>query len=252
MLKYFQLAKTRIALTLFLLSVLAILNYFSPELLLRFILITTFTLVLEYILWKLRGIEPFAPISGVVSSEIIFLLSDKSTAFALTFLAVAAAIASKQFLRDKQSHIFNPAAFGLVIAGFFGLPISWWGVSSGIIPLFIILLGAGHTVLFYLRQHLIIFSFLTVSLLIFAITTFDPQFALNQLLVSSFWFFVLVMLPEPITAAHKATLKPIYGALVALLSFILPRFLPIPDSLLTALLVGNLALFSAERLKTHS
>src|SRR6266498_1956205 len=80
-------------------------------------------------------VERFILTLAVVTGCIIFLLADIDASFVLLGGAVFVAVVLKQFLRPKMSHIFNPAASGLFAASLFGLPITWWGVSWGYLPL---------------------------------------------------------------------------------------------------------------------
>ena len=176
----------------------------------------------------------------MVTGLIIFLLASPEAPLAYVLTAVFAAVGIKQFLRPANNHIFNPAASGLLIGGMAGLPITWWGVGWGNVPLLVIILGTGFVSLFTIRQHKIIFSFLITSLIVSTFYLGSFEQSVNQLLVGSFWFFALVMLPEPMTAAKLPLSRLAYGTLVAILPFFLANFtLAIVDPLLATLLNGN-------------
>lgn len=226
------------ALVLSVLSLLALVRFPSPELILRLILILASTLILEYIFWQVRKVSPFLPSAGVVTALIIFLLADPAWSFWLSLVAVLIAVSLKQFLRPGNHHIFNPAALGLLAASVLGLPVTWWGISWGVVPLIATIILCGFVSLYTIRQHRIIIPFVVITLAVATLIS-GPQTAVNQLLVGSFWFFALVMLPEPMTAAKFPKTKLIYGAMVALLSFIEPFNLVGIEPLLGALLVGN-------------
>lgn len=235
-----RLPKVRMAIVLSILAILAIFNSFSLDIALRLTLIVITTLALEFIFWKIRGVTPFLPSAGLVTALIIFLLADPEAPVHLALLAVAVSVGFKQFLRPQNNHIFNPAASGLLVAGILGLPITWWGAGQGNLPLVVTIIGAGFVSLFTIRQHRIIFSFLITSLLISTFYLGSFEQSVNQLLVGSFWFFALVMLPEPMTAAKLPLSRLAYGTLVAILPFFLANFsLAIADPLLASLLIGN-------------
>lgn len=232
--------KVRMAIVLLALSTLAIFNSFSLDIVLRLVVIVSGTLALEFILWKIRAVTPFLPSAGLVTALIIFLLADPETPVHLVLLAVAASVGLKQFLRPENNHIFNPAAIGLLVAGIFGLPITWWGVGWGNVPFLVIIIGSGFVSLFTIRQHRIVLSFLATSLVVSTFYLGSFEQSVNQLLVGSFWFFALVMLPEPMTAAKFPLSRLAYGTLVAILPFFLANFtLAIADPLLASLLIGN-------------
>lgn len=236
----FRTPKEKMASVLTLLAILAIFKHFSIELMARFILLFFFMFSFEFIFWKLRRVEPFRPTAGAVTTLIIFLLAGPKAPLALVILALFLAIGIKQFIRPQGGHIFNPAASGLFLASFFGLSVTWWGVSWGAIPLAITILGAGFVSLYTIRQSGIIAPYLVVSFLLSLFLVGNPAAATGQLLVGSFWFFALVMLPEPQTAAHYPNTRVVYGALVALLSFAFAFSGVRMDPLLAALLIGNL------------
>lgn len=237
--------KVQMATVLSVLSLLTIIRFPSLELILRLVLILAATLVLEYALWRIRKVAPPVPSAGIVTALIIFLLADPAWPVWLSLVAILVSVTSKQFLRPGNHHIFNPAASGLLAASVLGLPVTWWGISWGMVPLMTTIILAGFVSLYTIRQHKIIISFLAVTLIISTLFT-GPQTAINQLLVGSFWFFTLVMLPEPMTAAHFPKTKLLYGSLVALLSFVVPVLsLPL-DPLLVSLLAGNVAIHLLE------
>lgn len=255
--------KVKMAIVLLVLATLAIVNSFSGawqiDILLRLVVVITSTLILEFVLWKARGVTPFLPSAGLVTALIIFLLADPESPVHFSMLAVLVAVGLKQFLRPANNHIFNPAASGLLIASLFGLPITWWGVAAsnaaigtfnvpgwglpaqaGNVPLLVTIIGAGFVSLFTIRQHRIILSFLVTSIVVSTLYLGNIGQSINQLLVGSFWFFTLVMLPEPMTAAKLPNTRILYGIVVASLPFLFAKTIHLSiEPLLAALLLGN-------------
>lgn len=230
--------KAYMALALSIITGLAITNFFSLALLARLVSILILVLLSELLLWKIRGVKPFLPSASLVTSLIIFLLAHPQAPLQLVLLATSLAVGIKQLLRQNNQHVLNPAASGLFIASLFGLPISWWGVSGGVFLLVSIIVLAGYVSVIRVGQARIVASFIITSLVLSYINTGS---ALSLLTLGSFWFFALVMLPEPVTAAKRTKVQPLYGGLVAILSFAI-AVLGIPaESLLAPLLLGNLA-----------
>lgn len=228
------------AIVLALLSLLQIAYFPTLDLILRLITLILFTLLLEYVLWQVRKVSPFVPSASVVTALIIFLLAHPLASLWQPLLACAVAILSKQFIRPANHHIFNPAALGLLIASFFGLPVTWWGAIGGN-PIFmlILVLGGGFVVFRTLKQASIIITFLLTMISVASFVS-SPATAISQLIIGPFLFFTLIMLPEPMTAAKFPKTKLIYGALVAVLSLMSPLFTPFGiDPLLGSLLAGN-------------
>lgn len=240
MIKYLRIAKIQMFLSLFAVAVFAIASNFSFLIILRYLAIFGFTLGFEYLLWKVRGINPFLPSASFVTATIIFLLSDPTTIILFPLLAVIFAVLQKQFLRFWGSHIFNPAGFGLFISAYFGNVLSWWGPNISLLTLLITVLAAGYVSGIRVGQWKIQVPFLitTIVLGIFRLGSFSAS--LSQLTVGAFLFFTFVMLPEPATAAKGNWTKPIYGILVGGLPFLFLNIPFIPDLQLASLLLGNL------------
>lgn len=234
-----KIPKVRMAIVLFALSLAALVRFFSFDLLFRFLAIVSITLSAEYAFWRFRKITPFVPSAGIVTALIVFLLSEPSSSSLGAVVAILFAVGVKQFFRPGNTHIFNPAALGLLSGSFFGLVTSWWGIGWGYFPLFGVLACCGYVSFVYARQYLIILPFLTVSILLTIISTGNPMLALNQLLIGPFWFFILVMLPEPMTAARFPKTKVAYGIFLAMLPFLVSKLRFSADPLLFSLLIGN-------------
>lgn len=226
----FRIPKVRMALVLAGVSIAAVAARFSFEIVLRYFIILGFTLLLEFLFWKIRKIDPFLPSAGVVTATIIFLLSDPRTPLYLILLAPLFAVATKQFLRLWNNHVYNPAAAGLFVSSYLGNQVSWWGTNTSLIAMVLIIGGAAFVSLYTVRQWRIVLPFLLILIL---------TGGLVQLRTGTIWFFALVMLPEPMTAAKGAITKFIYGGLVSLIYFALSAF-PVIDPLLGSLLTGNL------------
>ena len=236
---------------LLLLSFLAVYNFFSTELVIRLVFILCFTLGLEYLLWKIRGITPFVPLAGVITALIIFLLFDNISPFYYAIIPVTLAVVQKQFLRLGKQHIFNPAVFGLYTASLVGYPTFWWGISWGWLPLVLIIIGGIWITLFTLKQHYIIFPYIASSLAIYiyllgAIPTISNL--AGAFLAGSFWFYTIIMLPEPVTSPHKNKTRVVYAALAAILPLVLLSRIP-GDTMLLTLLLGNFLGFLLEQRK---
>ena len=159
--------------------------------------------------------------------------------FTLTFVG-AAAMASKYVLAVRKKHIFNPAAIAVLLSAFLlDSGVSWWIGSRSILP--IIFLG-GILVLLKIKRFSLVLSFFAVYF--FTIHFFGRGITINSVLVPSVWFFVFVMLVEPLTSPTSRNKQIIFGGSVALVYFWLPRIIPgYAYGLETALLAGNLLSF---------
>ena len=184
----------------------------------------------DLLLARLRGKPFFFPSAAIASAIIIALLVSPHSPWYQILLPGVLAMWSKNFLRAGDRHIFNPAAFGLLLAGIIlGQNTSWWGVSwqqlAGYPWAFVILLIPFLVSALRMRRYFIQLAFLFVIVL-FKASPLDPTLL----------FFVAVMLPEPMTTPVKLIRQLAFGVAVALLSLI-SYF---PDPLLLALLASNM------------
>lgn len=197
--------------------------------------------VSDILLLKLRKIKLFLPSAALVSGLIIGLLSAPTLSWYQIVVASMLAMVGKNFLRFDSRHIFNPAAFGLILTALlFQTPVSWWGVSFQKLELdlislffFLILLFPGLVSVVAMARYKILLGFFALYLM--KSTLFDPTVL----------FFSLVMLPEPMTSPHKPIPQLLFGASVAIVAILLSLShtdLSL-DPLLTGLLVGNLLFF---------
>lgn len=191
------------------------------------------------------------PSSAWISGLILVLVLAPTAPLAAVFLAPVLAGLSKHVLRFRRKHVFNPAAFALVVLGFIfperGL-ISWWAAAWGLLPLLIVTLG-GIVTAYRVRRWRTAGAFALVYLLgstALLLWHGGPLRDLRTLILDgTLVFFATVMLIEPVTTAYRpAWLRTALGAVVAglVMVFSLPQFpLQLPDIFLVALLVGNLA-----------
>jgi len=180
---------------------------------------------------------------------IIFLLADPTAKIYQILIAIFAAVLLSIAIQSNNRPIFNKAASGLLVASFFGLPITWWGFIPGFISSLVIIILVSFMNLSIRRQLRIITPFLAVTMLFSFLSSFDIFTTVIQFLIGGFWFFTLVILPEENTAGHYTKTKIAYGILVALLAFLIPRIGFTTDPLLTSLLVANLVIWYLEKQK---
>ncbi len=153
------------------------------------------------------------------------------------------AMASKYLLAIRKKHLFNPAAFAVAASALLlGVPPAWWaGGTPALVPL--IVLG-GLVVVYKLRRFDVILSFAAAIVATTLVTSPDPVTALGATLAySSIFFFVFVMLVEPLTMPSTRTPRIIYSALVGTLFVWAPSIGPLSVSSEVALLLGNVFAF---------
>src|SRR3989344_1388608 len=115
--------------------------YFDrPDYLWKGILIAALYAAFDVLWTYLRDRVWYFPESSLISGLILALVGAPAPAFLLLILMPLLAVISKQLLRfGTGRHIFNPAAFSLVVGPILsvfsprliGLGPTWWGVSWG-------------------------------------------------------------------------------------------------------------------------
>lgn len=161
-------------------------------------------------------------------------------------IAGTAAMLSKYVLAVNKKHIFNPAAFGLVVIGLAGFPqISWWVGNSHLFPFVLIL---GLLVVRKIRK-LSMFSIYFIAALLsisfFAIQ--NDREVVSTLIEAVMSYPVLFlgafMLVEPLTTPPRRREQLIYGGIVGILSGAQYHIGPIYSSPELGLLIGNIYSF---------
>ena len=174
---------------------------------------------------------------------LILLPVDSISSVVTLILASFLAMASKYFVTINRRHIFNPAAFSLVILDIIGSPqAQWWVGSKAMLPFVLI---AGLLVVRKVRKFQMVFIFLIVGVLSFsafsAINGADILKLLPQLITS--WpilFMGTIMLVEPFTSPPRKNQQIFYGGLVGFLTGVQFQIGPIFNTSELALCIGNI------------
>lgn len=146
-------------------------------------------------------------------------LSD-NTFLSLAFWGAAWAMASKYIFAINKKHIFNPAAFAVVLTEVtLHQSASWW---IGTMPLFPFVLIGGLLLVRKMLRFDFVISFLVVASFMSIAPHLNNAGSLltiskNSLVISPLLFLAFVMLTEPLTTPPKRWLRVVYGALVGLL-----------------------------------
>lgn len=171
-----------------------------------------------------------APLNSI-DSAVIFLI------------AGTVAMASKYLLVVNKRHIFNPAAFALVVVDLIGSSqVQWWVGNKYMFP-FILVIGL-LIVRKVSRFHLFL-SFVFINLLTVSIFSFFNKIDILSTLISviTSWpllFLGTIMLTEPFTTPPSQSLQIVYGGLVGVLAGTPFHFGMIYLTSELALILGNI------------
>ncbi len=199
------------------------------------------------LLSKLYGITSNFESSFITAYILFFVLAapDKPIEWAGIVLAAIIAIASKYVVTWRGSHIFNPAAFGVLLVSIIGIGSGAWWIATE--TLFWPMLVVAFLVLFKLRKFQVFFAFLlpAVALIVY---NYPAGSALSESVVTALTLFPLlflgsIMLTEPATMPNTRYLSILFAVIVglALASNIDIGFIGASPHL--ALLIGNLFAF---------
>ncbi|MDR3547609.1 MAG: FAD-binding oxidoreductase [Candidatus Pacebacteria bacterium] len=169
---------------------------------------------------------PSNPESTYITALILALIISPAQTFgdwhfiSLAAWAAAWAVASKYIFAIKEKHLFNPAAFGVVITGLFlNQGASWWVGTLWMLPFVAI---GGFLVARKIRRFDLVFAFgamVVVTILTLSIGEGSGALHIVQqaLLYSPAVFLGTVMLTEPLTTPPTRFLRFWYGAFVGFL-----------------------------------
>lgn len=174
--------------------------------------------LLDYVFHKLQTGRPNWQ-SALITSSIVALLMPPDINLGIAFLAVALAIISKHFILVNQKHVFNPAGFGVAVtAAVFGYSLGWWPDSFLWLTLAFGLLNVWRV-----KKFPQILSFVVVYIVLLTVLAGFPSGSLTYsdpgtqtLPLALPLFFILFMLPEPVTSLQPKWKQIQFGALAAI------------------------------------
>lgn len=186
------------------------------------------------------------PDGAIVTGLIISLVLSAATPWYLCSMITLIALLSKHFLKNNRKPLFNPAAFGLLVAiVLFSSMESWWGGLS-MLPAWcvVFLLIGGYLVVNRVNKFPLVFAFLgTYFLLLLVLGYFHVgNVAGDELRVpflNSTLFLAFFMLTDPLTSPAKYKDQIIFGMITAIVAALLYAAYGWLGYLLGALLTAN-------------
>jgi ferredoxin-NADP reductase len=184
--------------------------------------------------------------SWLITALILFSIMPPATTtsrMAGIIVASCAAMAGKFIIAVYGKHIFNPAAFGAVVAGMLGLSYAGWWIGSAVLLPFVVI--GGLLVVRKVRRFTLVVSFIATSLVTMLIVGAFQGRAPAEVITAAFtsWplvFFACIMLTEPSTLPPRRFLQVIYAVFVGVLFSLQWRWGVLATTPHMVLLAGNL------------
>lgn len=195
-------------------------------------------------LYKVTANHESSIITGLILFFILAVPTNTSGWLGTAFAALAA-IASKYIITWRSAHIFNPAAFGVLVASLVGIGNGAWWIANT--TLFVPMLIVAFLVLLKLRRFELFFAFFITSLVLIVIksapdlSSFDS--VRTALTLYPLLFLGTIMLTEPYTMPTSRNKRLIFGVIVGLIFAANIDLGLIASSPHLALIVGNLFAF---------
>ncbi len=196
-------------------------------------------------LWKVEPNIESSTITALILSLVLFPARDASAMLVLVGFALVA-MASKYLVTYNRRHLFNPAAFAMLVLGLAGsAEAGWWVSSSVMLPVTLI---TGLLIIKKLRRADMFMAFLIAIAGGITILAMMSRMDLIDMFLTVFisWpviFFGTIMLTEPQTMPSKETTRWLYGLLVGLLFTSKFNWGPLYSTPEFALIVGNIFAF---------
>lgn len=155
--------------------------------------------------------------SSIITGLIVGYVLSSDNAWWVFVLAPALAIFSKHLIRFRKKHIFNPAAFGIFLTLIlFGASSQWKGTYAWYIAVPFGLYFARKV-----KKIEIITGYALVFFILFGAQAIMQKVPVGNIFGYLSYFYIFVMVIEPVTTPISFWGKYIFGAGTAVLIFIL-------------------------------
>lgn len=158
--------------------------------------------------------------SSIITGLIVGFVFSNIWAWQVLALASSLAILSKHLIRFRGRHIFNPAALGIFLAIIIlGAPTEWNGTYF-----WFIVLPFGIYFAKKIRKIEILIGYMVVFLALFGTQALFQKTPVWHIFGYLNYFYVFVMVIEPMTTPVRPLGKYLFGAGVSALIFILTEW----------------------------
>jgi len=193
----------------------------------------------------LRKHKRMVPDGAIITALIIALILSAHVSWLIVAATTAIAIISKHLLQLRKKPIFNPAAFGLLLALiFFSTEQDWWGAFSLLSPwILFFTLFMGFLVAHKVNKFPQVFSFLgfyfAICLGLAIYKHVDVGNVFRTPFVNMALFLSFFMLTDPPTSPGKYKDQVVFGGIAAVVGIAMDLWIGGISFLLVGLLTAN-------------
>ena len=186
------------------------------------------------------------PDGALLSGMFVAMILSSHERWWVAAVIAAVAVVSKYIFRTQRANVFNPAALALVVTFYpFGTGQSWWGALPELpLPAIVLLFATGIFITQRVNKVPAVLAFLGVYFTLFTVTAFIGNPARVVALyrepdLHAALFFAFFMVTDPPTSPPKQREQLIFGAIVAVTSYLVFELIGAAYFLLAGLLVAN-------------
>lgn len=182
---------------------------------------------------------------GIVTALIVALVLSTTATWDIVMITTGIAVLSKHLIKSGRKPIFNPAAFGLLVAIYvFHVGESWWGDLASLPNIAMIaVLVTGFMITSRVNKFPQVFTFLAVYFAIFLglglLHNTLAADAFRNPIINSTLFLAFFMMTDPPTSPAKYRHQAAFGAITAIVSSAIYLTVGGLTYLLIGLLVAN-------------
>jgi len=216
---------------IFLLVSAATAMYQAQQFYLQIVVIPAVAALTDFAITYYKTKQKNWPLSAIISGLIIASIMPALDLVIQIFVALLSVV-QKHVIRWRGSHIFNPAAFSVLIASLLFLkPPTWWIGTSAVVLIFLLTAN--------MVKRLVISGIFYASYLILSLIRAGGVSSIAFLDYTAI-FFALVMAVEPKTTPLSQKGMILFGIGLSILSFVI-QFAQLPvDFFIASLLVMNI------------
>lgn len=186
------------------------------------------------------------PDGAILTALLVAMVLSAQQPWHYAAVTSAVAVLSKYAIRSRAANVFNPAAFALVATFYlFDTGQSWWGALPNVASWAQIALAVtGVFIAQRVNKLPLVVAFLGIYYALFTVSAFlGSAVQVSEVFrtpdLQAAFFFAVFILTDPPTSPVKHSSQIVCAAIVAIVSFIVFRWIGAAYYLLAGVLVGN-------------